>query len=171
MLLVLVPFQNQPPVNHLAITDLQHSKPREDGIWSRTALSQVPNSINTWVGKIVNEWIMDYFYPASCSMTYLFISFTFRGIIANRNWDLHRLFLSVMCPPYENWSNYWLSCPQQVKSVNGSIPILMSKKDQLSLWCVRKAKLLWHEDLFPHSTPEKTGSYFWQWKALSYLWA
>lgn len=134
-------FRTKPPVNHLAITDLQHSKPQEDGIWPRTALSQLPNSISTWVEKIVNEWMMDYFCPAGCSVIYLFISFTFRGIIANRYWDLHRLFLSVMCPPYENWSSYWLSCPQQVKSVNGSIPILTSKKDQFSLWCVRKLRL------------------------------
>lgn len=74
---------------------------------------------------------------------YVFISITLKGIIALCNWDLHRLFLSVMCPPYKNWSDYWLTCPQQVKSVNGSIAILMSKK--LSLWCFRKAALVWHK--------------------------
>lgn len=74
------------------------------------------------------------------------ISFTFRGIIATRYWDLHRLFLSVMCPPYKNWSNYWLTCPQQVKSVNGSIAILMSKN--LSLWCFRKAAFVGHKHIF-----------------------
>lgn len=82
----------------------------------------------------------DYFYLC-CGTIYLFICFTFRGIMTLCYCDLHGLFQSVMCPPYENWSNYWLSCPQQVKSVNGSIPILMNKKEQFSLWCFRKITL------------------------------
>lgn len=40
----------------------------------------------------------------------------------------------LMCPLYENWFNYWSGCPQQVKSVNGSIPILKSKRDIISLF-------------------------------------
>lgn len=129
-------------------------------------------TINTWDGKIVNNWMKDYFYP-SYSTIYVFICFTFRGIIALSYWDLHSLFLSVMCPPYENWFNYWLSCPQLVKSVNGSIPILMSKRDQFSLRGFRKTTPVWHEHYFSHRVTAPHQQYqalsFWLWKALSLL--
>lgn len=61
-------------------------------------------------------------------LIYSLISFTFMGIMALllRDWD--RLFLSIMCLTYRNRSEYWSTCPLQVKSMNRSIAILMTKK-------------------------------------------
>lgn len=135
--------------------------------WIRPSAAPPPSTLE--MEKIVNNWKKNYFYP-SYSTIYLFICFTFRGIIALSYRDLHTLFLSVMCPPYENWFNYWLSCPQLVKSVNGSIPILMSKRDWLSLWGFRKATTVRHEHYFSHTVTPLRQQYqalsFRLWKAL-----
>lgn len=75
-------------------------------------------------------------------LIYSLISFTFMGIMVLllRDWD--RLFLSIMCLTYRNRSDYWLTCPLQVKSVNRSIAILMTKKLSPVLEGLDSA---WHE--------------------------
>lgn len=78
-------------------------------------------------------------------LIYSLISFTFTGIMALllRDWDW--LFLSLMCLTYRNRSDYWSTCPLQVKRVNRSIAILMTKKLSPVLEGLHSA---WHEIRF-----------------------
>lgn len=83
-------------------------------------------------------------------LIYSLISFTFMGIMALPLRDWNQLFLSIMCLAYRDRSDYWSTCPLQVKSVNRSIAILMTKKLSLGVEGPHSA---WHK--FHFTLPSK----------------
>lgn len=109
VLLVLL-LLNKSPVNHVAIMGPTTVNTQEDGngsaqlsvSWCKPLIFQlVKNRENTAWGHFL------FFFFLTLADLFV-ISFTFRGIITFCYWDLHRVLRSVTCPPYENWSNYWL---------------------------------------------------------------